>query len=308
LGPDFQERVIYNDFHDGRLVSLIKNVCTGNVRVVDKPVYDVTSDGRVALSLNFERLHAVRPGYGYDRGLGCKQFERFPNNDGIWKVNLETGASELILTLDRISQDDGSVGEEVSAAHFNHIMVNPSGTRFMFLYRYKRRKTEYTRLYTTNMDGSDLICLTKNSSISHATWKNDEEILVWARHKSFGEHYYLFRDKSDHIKIVGEGILLEDGHPSYSPCGRYLLTDTYNNRARQRRLLIYDTKEEKVYCLGAFYSPFRYSGPIRCDLHPRWKRDGTQICIDSAFEGSRQVYIIDKPLLQDVMKDKGSFR
>ncbi len=71
---------------------------------------------------------------------------------------------------------------------------------------------------------------------------------------------------------------------------------TSPDRARRRRLLIYDTKEQRLHVLGAFYAPVRYPGEMRCDLHPWWKRDGTQVCFDAAFEGNRQVSVADNPL------------
>ena len=175
-------------------------------------------------------------------------------------------------------------------------MINPSGARFLFLYRWREGLFELTRLYTANMDGSGLACLAKDDLVSHTTWKSDQEILAWARQRGQGDHYYLFRDPFGPVAVVGESELVEDGHPTYSPCGRYLLTDTYADRARRRRLLIYDTKEQRLHVLGAFYTPFRYSMQSRCDLHPRWKRDGTQVCFDAAFEGDRQVYVADIPL------------
>jgi glycosyltransferase involved in cell wall biosynthesis len=297
LGPDFSSRIIYNDFRDGYFVSVVKEVESGDEQVFERAVCDLSKDGTTALSLDFERLHLFRPGYGYDRGEHFATPEMFPKDNGIWRTNLETGALSLIISLAQIAEDIGDPASRISATRFNHIMINPSGDRFMFLYRWKKDEAESTRLYTANMDGSDLCCLAKDGLVSHATWKNDDELLAWAFQKDRGEHFYLIRDRSTETpEIVGKGVLTEDGHPSYSPCGRYILTDTYANRARQRRLIVYDTQEDTACVIGAFYAPFRYGGETRCDLHPRWKQDGKQICIDSAYEGTRQVYILDKPL------------
>jgi len=307
LGPDFQKRIIYNDFRNGIFISVIKEIQTGNEQIVEKPIYDVANDGKSALTLNFERLHLFRPGYGYQQDSSEQLHDLFPLDDGIWSINLKEKKRKLIISVFDIAKETMHFGQNISSTRINHIMINPSGTRFMFLYRWKKENVDYTRLYTANMDGSDLICLVKNGIVSHATWKNNEELLVWTRHKSSNGHFYLFRDKSDHFKIVGKGILVEDGHPSYSSCGRYILTDTYSNRARQRRVLICDTQKEEVFCMGAFYTPFQYHGQTRCDLHPRWKNDNTQICIDSAYEGSRQIYILDNPLSNNSMKKNKSY-
>jgi hypothetical protein len=42
-----------------------------------------------------------------------------------------------------------------------------------------------------------------------------------------------------------------------------------------------------------YYDKCPWDSTGRCDLHPRWNRDGTQVCFDSAHEGERQVYAID---------------
>jgi hypothetical protein len=296
LGPDFHRKVIFNDFRNDNFVSVVKELSSSSEEIINKPIYDVTSDGKYAITLNFERLHLFRPGYGYISNSTKKSFSSFSQNDGIWNINLKTKKVKLIISLMQIAEISGMVGQRISCASFNHIMINPSGTRFMFLYRWKICNMEFTSLFTANMDGSNIYCLAHNGLVSHATWKNDRELLAWTNQKDKGEHYFLFQDKKGIVSIVGEMELTGDGHPSYSPCGRYILADTYVNDARQRSLLIFDTIEEKVYNLGRFYTPFRYSGEFRCDLHPRWKRDGSQICLDAAFEGTRQVYVVNSPI------------
>jgi hypothetical protein len=47
------------------------------------------------------------------------------------------------------------------------------------------------------------------------------------------------------------------------------------------------------YELNQFLSPKQYTGAWRCDLHPRWNRDGTQVCIDGCHDAQRQVYVLD---------------
>jgi len=45
--------------------------------------------------------------------------------------------------------------------------------------------------------------------------------------------------------------------------------------------------------VGSFRHPGHIRGDWRCDLHPRWSRDGRLITFDSVHEGSRQIYVAD---------------
>ena len=67
-------------------------------------------------------------------------------------------------------------------------------------------------------------------------------------------------------------------------------------------MILYNLEKNKRIDIGKFYSipdkkynigkDWEISG-MRCDLHPRWNRDGTKICIDSVHEGSRNIYVLD---------------
>ena len=45
--------------------------------------------------------------------------------------------------------------------------------------------------------------------------------------------------------------------------------------------------------LSGHYATPKLSKENRCDLHPRWSRDGRQVCIDSVHEHQRQMYVLD---------------
>ncbi|MCX5676028.1 MAG: hypothetical protein NTX87_13555 [Planctomycetota bacterium] len=110
---------------------------------------------------------------------------------------------------------------------------------------------------------------------------------------SAASHDYLFTDRSTRTEVVGEGVLTTDGHCSFSPDRRWMLTDTYPGQERKRALLLYRMPAGPRTDIGRFFAPPEIDGPTRCDLHPRWSRDGKTVSLDSAHEGSRQVYVLD---------------
>jgi hypothetical protein len=295
LGPDNESKIIYNDIVDQNYASIIFNFASRTFAVLGRPVYCVSRDGSKALSLNFSRLHRLRPGYGYSNLLDKTSDELAPSDDGIWILDLLKNHSDLLLSLKEISEINHVSSMRQGHHWFNHLEINPDGTRFSFLHRWKSNNKIISRLYTADMDGKEIHCLADEQMVSHYCWKNSRQILSWARING-GNHYFLIDDMSGKYEIIGKDILNEDGHPSFSLDERYILTDTYPDKSRMRKLLIYDTVCKKIYELGRYFSPFIYDFENRCDLHPRWSRDNKMICFDSTHEGKRQMYIIDNPI------------
>ena len=48
-----------------------------------------------------------------------------------------------------------------------------------------------------------------------------------------------------------------------------------------------------VQTIAKVFSPFKYDNDTRCDLHPRWSRDGRKVCFDSVFVGHRGLYVVN---------------
>jgi len=289
--PD--RRIIYNSRRDGRFVSVVRDVKSGDVRTIPFPIYAVSRDGKSAVSLNFSRVHRTRPGYGYDGIPDAYEELGAPEDDGIYRVDLETGEYGLIISLAEIVEIRHNETMEDTTHWFNHLQFNTDDSRFLFLHRWRKDKGWYTRLFTADPDGKDIHCVSDHNMISHFDWRDETHILAWATRHDRGNRYFLFTDQSDEIEIVGDGVLTVDGHCSYSPDRQWILTDTYPNKEHDRTLLLFHPESERRIDIGKFYSPPELNGPWRCDLHPRWNRDGTQVCIDSAHEPTRQMYVLD---------------
>ena len=291
--PD--REIIHNSREADRFVSVVRDVFTGEARTLPRPVYAVSRDGRQAVTLNFSRVADTRPGYGYV-GLPDPSVDNLcPDDDGIYWMDIETGESRLIISLEQIV-DIGRDSSMDGAKHwFNHLQFNHDGSRFLFLHRWKQSdRGRWTRLFTANPDGSDICCVSDHEMTSHFDWRNSTQILAWARRHGIGDRYFLFTDRSEQVDIIGEGALTCDGHCSYSPDGRWMLTDTYPDASDSKRtLILYRLEDGHRVDVGRYYSLPEIAGEIRCDLHPRWGRDGRQVCFDSVHEGHRQIYTID---------------
>lgn len=72
-----------------------------------------------------------------------------------------------------------------------------------------------------------------------------------------------------------------------------MLADAYPDEEDMCTLMLYHMESGQRVAIGRFYTPPELEGPIRCDLHPHWSRDGKQVSLDSVHEGTRQVYVIN---------------
>lgn len=292
MGPDYKKYILYNDFRDGHYCTVIYNFQTKKEeKILPMAAYDVARNGKFILSLDFSRLHRLRPGYGYWNLPDSTKGEKCPDKGCIWKVDVESGSvTELFKYTD--FADFESDESMINAEHkVNHLMISPNCKRFMVLHRWFKKGRKHTRLVTVNIDRTDMFNLSDDVFVSHCYWKNDEEILSFLHKNGTGDHYYLMKDKTQQYRIYWPE-LKTDGHCSYSPDGEYIITDTYPDRKRVASLYLCTEEGNRSKRIARVFAPFKYDNNCRCDLHPRWNRTGSQICVDSVHGGKRGVYII----------------
>jgi len=274
------------------------DIVTGEKRKLPIAVSSVSPDGRSALGINFARLSRLHPVIGYVGGADPTAGVPQPDDDGVFKVDLETGETKLIVSIvDVVRAYKGPADLRGKTLWLSLTGYNPSGARFLFLARYARGPGMFdTAMFTADSDGGrNLRCIGEfGSGISHFAWVNDSKIFVTMDPdgKGHGSSYVFMTDGAKGYELFGNEVLTRDGHPSFSPGGRWLLTDTYPDETMRQSLYLIDMTDGRHLTLGRFKHPARFLDTVRCDLHPRWNRDGTMVSFDSVDGNSRQVYII----------------
>lgn len=306
--PGSDSEIVWNDRDGDRYVCRVMNVKTRKVRTLPRPIYTLSPDGKWAITADFARIQRMRPGYGYVGLSGAYPKERTPEDSGVWKINLDTGESELVFSLADAAKVDHN-GQSLADKwnYFNHLLINPDGTRFIVLHRWRNSTGSgpdaeptggfTTRMFTVAMDGSERYILDPSGYTSHFIWRDPEHVCAWTRPAGKKSAFYLFRDQTNEVEIVGDGVMTLNGHNTYVPgtSNEWILNDTYPDRkTREQKPYLFHVPSGRRVPLGGFKSPLVYKGEWRCDTHPRSSNDGRTVAIDSPHTGEgRQVHLID---------------
>lgn len=294
--PAGNDTIIYNDRRDNRFVAVLLNTATRAEQVIPHPVFDIRPDGRTALTVDFSRLARVRPETGFPCADDRPAPPQAPDHDGLFCLDLATGNRTLLASLAEMAKKNPAPSMSGATHYITHPLWNEDGSRFLFWHRWKRDDAihcpSYSRLYTANADGSGMKFLIEGNS--HTTWRGDGQVLAWAETADMGSHYFLCDENSATRQIIGKDTLTDNGHFTFFPGAKWLLTDTPMDKNRERAVLLYHWETGKCFEAARFVShPSLNKGELRCDLHPRKHPDGRRICVDSSHEGARQMYIID---------------
>jgi hypothetical protein len=303
--PGSDRKILWNDRDGDRFVCHIMDAMSRERRTIGHPIYCLSPDGRTAFSADFRRINDTRPGYGYAGLPDPHAEERAPAESGIFRIDLETGQQQLIFSLADAAayplpkqQPYFSSADMPKAKHwFNHLLVNPDGTRLEFLHRWRPEGATrwLTRMFTCAPDGSDLRCIINTGMASHFIWRDPNHILVWARHASHGDKFYVVEDREGgRFEVIAPDVMTRDGHCTYLPDRDWIVNDTYPDAKREQTVYLYHLPTGRRVELGRYFSPPEYTGEWRVDTHPRHSPDGKTITIDTPHTGEgRQIHLID---------------
>ncbi len=149
--------------------------------------------------------------------------------------------------------------------------------------------------FTVNKEGSNLQrCFPDKWGGSHYDWLDADELMITANYEGKQYAHILFTVGKQDYRKLGKGVLDYDGHGTFSPDKKWMVTDTYPDKITdEQKIYLMDMKTQAVLYVGKFIEPKEYSdkGKWRCDIHCRWSPKGDMIGFNSTNNGSRQVYM-----------------
>jgi dipeptidyl aminopeptidase/acylaminoacyl peptidase len=248
-----------------RAYGVIVNPFDGSEQTLNGQIYMVSPVGTVAASFRLEKLPRVQAGYGVIVAPEhIPTWRGWPDDEGLWVTDLETGRARLALGL-------GSIVRQIGAAELSidlkkgylsgfHVKWSPDGTRLLLLLRWLQDGSRQTRnfLFVCDANGGKLrlILHARNWGFGHhPNWCPDSRHVVmnlgrrgagglWGQidralaavlrragisyHSASKDLCLAFLD-TDMSEPAPQFIpkALGSGHPSLHPSGRFVLTDAY---------------------------------------------------------------------------------
>ena len=248
--------------------------------ILDRPVAAVSPDGESYASFDFRRLARGMPGYGYEgwgeEGSACvlslASFEAPRHRTGLFQ-----GAGQV---------RDGY-------AFLSHASFSPDGKRLAFFYRNRFPSGRLlTRTLIADLIAEDVHEL-ELEDCSHFAWLDSEFLFAFCRAPGESWGYAKISTTTGTPESVAFLSGLPDGHPGTCKRHDLIVSDTYPDRHRLQRLLLFALDDGRVEELLRLRIPLQFRGTARCDFHPRWSPDGRTVCFDSAHLGARAMCFLE---------------
>lgn len=286
-----EDTISYNDFDGNKYVCKWYSLSRHNIiKVFAKPLQDYKG-GNYYLGVNYQRLRSYAKEYAYYclPEMTKSEYDDY-EHDGIWKVDVNTGEINLLLSIAEILKYEHIDRFDKSKHFLNHIMMSPNGSSFIFIHRYYVNGVRYDRLMF--YDFKQLKVLMNERIQSHYCWLDDTNVFGYGEYegkRSFNEINVKTGVVTKHEKLTAKHP--RDGHPTVYE--DWIVIDDYPDLSRMQPLIAYNHKTKEIIWLGEFYHDLKHKEYNRCDLHPRFSVDGSKIYIDTIYYGKRELAILN---------------
>ncbi len=264
----------------------------------DTPVGNsgVAADGSTFLAINYGRLARLRLVTGYLGALDWSKDEIAPENDGIFIVDIRTGKKRLLVSYCQLEKEIKKRKAQLdhTGLFINHTLWNRDSDRVYFFVRAgwsgksaEERGDKVNTPFSINADGTGLT-LHEQFIGGHPEWDENNILIGREGNKQI---YYDVEKK----KIVGQMgtpkmFPKPEGDISLSPSGEWFVNGYAD---KNRNYYAVYRRSDGAFVRSKGIDKGAYSGDIRIDPAPRWKRTNDAILIPGIAENkTRQMFVI----------------
>jgi len=258
----------------------------------------VAQKGGHFLGINYARMARLRPVTGYKGAHDWTVGQKYPKDDGIFKVNTNDGAKSLLISFHdlEIKLKEKYKDDKIPPLFINHTLWNREDDRIFFFARGgwngTRKENKINQAFVMNSDGSNLRPLAKHIG-GHPEWGYDGKLIG-----RIGKDQVIFDTNSQQvIDSIGTPSIFPtpEGDIALSPDGKWFVNGYKNKKKRENYYVIYNLKDKSHVRTKGFDIGKWISGDLRQDPSPCWNRDSDKILVPGLSDNgkSRQLFILD---------------
>ena len=253
--------VFFNDFDNNRYITRKYDIDNDeSMKVVDYALYDISRDESFGISVNFNRLQILRPGYGYSNFQNYSITQDDLDNDGLFFVDLYKKTTKLLVSLAELA-----LGIEYDC-YINHVAISPHSDKVMYFLLWNEGSKRRSKLYVFDLAKKINRLIDESVLVSHYSWMDNHSLIITCVNNGQTE-YRIYNIDSDGYEVLDHNTLNTDGHPTFINDHQFV-SDTYPIKGVQR-LFRYDIKDKKYELISSLYAHPALTGEQRCDLHPK---------------------------------------
>lgn len=266
-------------------------------RFDDTPVANggVAQNGGYFTAINYGRMARLRPVTGYAEAFDFTKDVPAPDNDGIYRVDVNTGAKKLIVSFAQLREALRDIDPKIEQRHLfiNHTLHNRNNDLIYFYCRADfENQPQGQRVnspFTVRPDGTGL---TRHDTFigGHPEWEwgpriigshDGKQVVYDAVQKKIVESY------------GGKDVFPNpEGDVSFSPDGSWFVNSHRDGEYHHYTFLDMKTRRT-VKSPPVFLSTWR-GGPLRLDPAPAWNRTSDAIVVPGiAPDGTRQMFLLE---------------
>ena len=282
--------VFFNKKLNKKYITRQIDLNSNKIKDLNFSIYNISPKGDKFLIADFIKIGMFRKGYGFEKKKSPKIFSYKKKRSKLEIIISKRNKRKTLHIFDETKKKD------VLGSYINHQTFSPNGKKIAYFYTLLKKNNQrqiYFYYFCLTKKKNYLFNISKSKLISHYCWRNNDEILITMKEDKKKYFYIIYNTKTKKIKSLNSK-LNKDGHPMFNPKNKDLfVSDTYPNLFGFQKLFIFSLSKNKVIWKRFIYSPYKFSGILRCDLHPRWSNDGKKIFVDFVENANRNIGIFE---------------